>query len=138
MPLKLIIMSATLRVDDFANNIKLFPTIGGGLSDCMKAPYEDDVAEDECPGIRPGAPPVVNIESRQFPVTCHFARYTPEDYMKATLKKVCLNAFQSIYYMQNNLLTPLWLLFPWNSPHVADGYSLESRELRVLLSTINV
>ena len=44
-PLKLIIMSATLRVSDFTENPRLF---------------------------RNGPPPVVNVESRQFPVTIHF------------------------------------------------------------------
>lgn len=44
-PLKLIIMSATLRVSDFTENARLF---------------------------RSGPPPVINVESRQFPVTIHF------------------------------------------------------------------
>lgn len=62
-PLKLIIMSATLRVDDFVNNGKLFPN---------------------------KTPPVLKIESRQFPVTTSFAKRTElNDYIAAAYKKVC-------------------------------------------------
>ena len=62
-PLKLIIMSATLRVDDFAANIKLFPS----------------------------RPPVVKVEARQHPVTIHFAKQTSPDgdYVSEALKKAC-------------------------------------------------
>nr|CDS17524.1 ATP dependent RNA helicase DHX37 [Echinococcus granulosus] len=83
LPLKLIIMSATLRVEDFADNKRLFPTVKanpGGESKC-----DDD---DEREGQRPGAPPVLKVESRQFPVTCHFSRHTPDDYLKAAFRKV--------------------------------------------------
>ncbi|KAJ1735350.1 putative ATP-dependent RNA helicase DHR1 [Coemansia biformis] len=48
-PLKLIIMSATLRVDDFVKNTRLF-----------RAP-----------------PPVLNVQARQHPVRVHFSRRTP-------------------------------------------------------------
>ncbi|XP_051163184.1 probable ATP-dependent RNA helicase kurz [Leptopilina boulardi] len=58
-PLKMIIMSATLRVDDFVNNSKLFKI----------------------------KPPVINVESRQFPVTVHFNRRTDDDYVKEALRK---------------------------------------------------
>lgn len=60
-PLKLIIMSATLRVKDFTENTFLFPKV----------------------------PPVINIEARQFPVSTHFAKQTPSDYLSAAYKKVC-------------------------------------------------
>ncbi len=62
-PLKLVIMSATLRTEDFTNNRLLFKT----------------------------TPPVVNIEARQFPVTAHFQRKTPKEneYLKETYKKIC-------------------------------------------------
>jgi len=60
-PLKLVIMSATLRVDDFTNNTFLFP--------------------------RP--PPVINIEARQFPVTVQFSKRTPDNYLHAAYRKVC-------------------------------------------------
>ncbi|KAJ1505157.1 putative ATP-dependent RNA helicase DHR1, partial [Coelomomyces lativittatus] len=60
-PLKLILMSATLRVSDFTDNQKLFPT----------------------------SPPVIHIETRQFPVTLHFSRITPQDHVLEAFKKVC-------------------------------------------------
>ena len=58
--LKLIIMSATLRVGDFTNNINLFsPT-----------------------------PPIVKVETRQFPVTIHFSKRTPTDFVNEAFCKV--------------------------------------------------
>ena len=61
-PLKLIIMSATLRVSDFTSNAKLF---------------------------RQGPPPIVEIEGRQYPVTTHFARSTQRDYLEEIFAKIC-------------------------------------------------
>ena len=58
-PLRIIIMSATLRVDDFINNPKLFKV----------------------------KPPVINVEARQFSVTVHFNKRTNEDYIKEALRK---------------------------------------------------
>lgn len=61
LPLKLIIMSATLRVDDFATNHRLFPS----------------------------PPPVLRVEARQFPVTLHFSKRTVEgDYVREAIAKV--------------------------------------------------
>ncbi|CAM9656186.1 unnamed protein product [Chrysoparadoxa australica] len=61
-PLKLIIMSATLRTSDFTENEKLFP--------------------------RP--PPVITVASRQHPVTVHFNKRTEEyDYIGEAYAKVC-------------------------------------------------
>ena len=60
-PLKLVIMSATLRVEDFTHNTRLFKLV----------------------------PPVISVESRQFPVTIHFNKHTKEDYMDEAYKKVC-------------------------------------------------
>jgi ATP-dependent RNA helicase DHX37/DHR1 len=60
MPLKLIIMSATLRVQDFTENTRLFKEI----------------------------PPVINVESRQFPVSIHFNKHTYDDYLSEAYKKV--------------------------------------------------
>lgn len=60
-PLKLIIMSATLRVSDFLSNKLLF---------------------------RGGPPPVVQAEGRQYPVTVHFARRTERDYNEEIFRKV--------------------------------------------------
>ncbi|VDM57221.1 unnamed protein product [Angiostrongylus costaricensis] len=60
-PLKLIIMSATLRLEDFTHK-RLFPVL---------------------------EPKAVQVEARQFPVTVHFEKRTPDDYMAATFRKVC-------------------------------------------------
>lgn len=60
-PLKLVIMSATLRVDDFVQNQQLF-----------KLP-----------------PPLIEVKARQFPVTVHFNKKTPENYIDAAYDKVC-------------------------------------------------
>ncbi|KAG5445960.1 ATP-dependent RNA helicase dhx37, variant 2 [Clonorchis sinensis] len=57
-------MSATLRVSDFSENTRLFPASPNG------------------------PPPVIQVESRQFPVTCHFAKVTQPDYLKAAFRKV--------------------------------------------------
>lgn len=61
-PLKLVIMSATLRVEDFTSNQKMFPK----------------------------PPPVIQVPARQFPVTVHFsARTELLDYIGHAHKKVC-------------------------------------------------
>ena len=54
-------MSATLRVEDFTENRQLFKL----------------------------QPPVMKIESRQFPVSIHFNKHTYSDYMSEALRKVC-------------------------------------------------
>ena len=62
MPLKVIIMSATLEATAFLSNALLFPE----------------------------TPPVLNIPSRQFSVTIHFSKRTEvEDYETVALRKVC-------------------------------------------------
>ncbi|PVF97189.1 P-loop containing nucleoside triphosphate hydrolase protein [Serendipita vermifera] len=58
-PLRLIIMSATLRVADFAENATLFPT----------------------------PPPIIKIDARQHPVTIHFDRRTRHDYVTQAIRK---------------------------------------------------
>ncbi|KAK9844506.1 hypothetical protein WJX74_003358 [Apatococcus lobatus] len=61
-PLRLVIMSATLRTEDFVANRRLFPQ----------------------------TPPVVHVPARQFPVTVHFNRRTElHDYVGAAFAKVC-------------------------------------------------
>lgn len=60
-PLKLVIMSATLRISDFTQNPSLF---------------------------RHGPPPLVQAEGRQYPVTVHFARRTHRDYVEEAFRKV--------------------------------------------------
>lgn len=59
-PLKLIIMSATLRIDDMTKNPVLFST----------------------------PPPVIEVEGRQHPVTIHFARKTRHDYVEEAFRKI--------------------------------------------------
>ena len=61
-PLKLIIMSATLRIEDFVANRRLFPS----------------------------PPPLVSVPARQYPVTVHFSRRTElHDYVGVAFRKVC-------------------------------------------------
>ncbi|KAK4958624.1 putative ATP-dependent RNA helicase DHR1 [Elasticomyces elasticus] len=60
-PLKMVIMSATLRLEDFTRNERLF---------------------------RKGPPPIVEVEGRQFPVTMHFARKTQYTYVEEMFQKV--------------------------------------------------
>ncbi|PBP22784.1 DEAH-box RNA helicase [Diplocarpon rosae] len=59
-PLKLIIMSATLKVTDFTQNATLFST----------------------------PPPVLQAEGRQYPVVNHFARKTHHDYVEDAFRKI--------------------------------------------------
>lgn len=59
--LKLVIMSATLRIADFIDNQNLF---------------------------RHGAPPLLQAEGRQHPVTIHFARKTQRDYLDEAFHKI--------------------------------------------------
>ncbi|KAF2710668.1 DEAH-box RNA helicase-like protein [Pleomassaria siparia CBS 279.74] len=61
-PLKLVIMSATLRISDFTGNKRLF---------------------------RNTAPPLIKAEGRQFTVTTHFSRRTQRDYVEEAFQKVC-------------------------------------------------
>lgn len=61
-PLKLIIMSATLRISDFTENKNLF---------------------------RASPPPLLQAEGRQFPVSIHFARRTQRDYLEEAFRKLC-------------------------------------------------
>ncbi|POS86051.1 hypothetical protein EPUL_002179 [Erysiphe pulchra] len=60
-PLKFIIMSATIRIKDFTENTSLFAL----------------------------PPPVIEVEGRQFPVTCHFSRKTSYNYIEEAFKKIC-------------------------------------------------
>lgn len=60
-PLKLVIMSATLKVDDFKKNSFLFKI----------------------------EPPLISIDARQHKVTMQFSKRTPENYLKAAYQKVC-------------------------------------------------
>ncbi|CAM0138885.1 putative ATP-dependent RNA helicase DHR1 [Umbelopsis sp. WA50703] len=60
-PLRVVIMSATLRVTDFTQNMALFDT----------------------------PPPVIKVDARQYPVSIHFNKRTPEvDYVDEAYKKI--------------------------------------------------
>ncbi|KAK4290124.1 hypothetical protein Pmani_036961 [Petrolisthes manimaculis] len=61
-PLKLIIMSATLRIEDFTENNRLFKNF---------------------------KPPVMKVDSRMFEVTIHYNKRTTEDYVGEAYKKAC-------------------------------------------------
>lgn len=66
-PLRLIIMSATLRVKDFTENKTLFP-------------------KPVC---------TVNVEARQFPLTTFYSKITKDDYFTEALKK-CFKVHQKL------------------------------------------
>lgn len=95
-PLKLIVMSATLRVEDFTNNRQLF-----------KKP-----------------PPVMNVETRQFPVTIHFNKHTTDDYINEAYNKTVkihtklpeggILIFLTGQQEVNNLVRKLRKAFPYN------------------------
>lgn len=107
-PLKLIIMSATLRVEDFTKNVRLF-----------KDP-----------------PPVINVEARQFPVTVHFNKVTVDDYVRESMLKtikihtklpeggilVFLTGQQEVKY----LVRKLRKLFPFNKRSLNNVNNVES------------
>lgn len=64
-PLRVVIMSATLRVEDFKDNKRLFP-----------------------PSF--GTPPsLIKVNARQYPVTIHYSKVTKDDYVEEAFKKVC-------------------------------------------------
>ncbi|CAF4503188.1 unnamed protein product, partial [Rotaria sp. Silwood2] len=60
-PLRLVIMSATMRIEEFINNRHLFKL----------------------------KPKIINIDARQYPVTQHFNKHTPKNYINEVYKKVC-------------------------------------------------
>lgn len=61
MPLKLVIMSATIRIEDFTENPNLF----------KEKPF------------------LISVKSRQYKVEVKFSKVTPIDYVEAAYKKVC-------------------------------------------------
>lgn len=96
-PLKLIVMSATLRVEDFTKNKQLFKI----------------------------APPVLSVETRQFPVTIHFNKYTVDDYVTEAYNKAIkihtklpeggILIFLTGQQEVNNLVRKLRKAFPYKS-----------------------
>ncbi|KAI8805503.1 P-loop containing nucleoside triphosphate hydrolase protein [Cladochytrium replicatum] len=98
-PLKLVIMSATLRVEDFVGNDVLFPAHQGSqiLKVDSNVSNRDADSNDTTSGVkvegivtkREGKPPVVKVDGRQFKVTIHYNRRTPDiDYVKEAFAKV--------------------------------------------------
>lgn len=68
-PLKLVIMSATLKVEDFTENTRLFPKDENGVA---------------------RRPALVKVPGRTFPVSIHHSKVTELDnYEKAALNKAC-------------------------------------------------
>ena len=65
-PLRLVIMSATLRVQDFSNEALFSPL-----------------------------PPIVKVEARMFPVTNFFSKVTPEDYVTEAVSK-CIKIHKTL------------------------------------------
>ncbi|CAF4271178.1 unnamed protein product, partial [Adineta steineri] len=59
-PLRLVIMSATMRIEEFINNRHLFKL----------------------------KPKIINIDARQYPVTIHFNKQTPKNYIEEAYRKV--------------------------------------------------
>jgi len=113
-PLKVIIMSATLRVSDFTENSRMF-----------KVP-----------------PPVISVDSRQFPVTVHFNKRTHEDYMGEAFRKVCkihkqlpeggILVFLTGQQEVNTMVRKLKAMFPGKGEVVEEPADAESEMGKVL------
>ena len=83
-PLKLVVMSATLKVEDFTNNSRLFPRI-----------------EDK--------PALVTVPGRTYPVSIHHSKITElDDYGKLVARDIFLRA--SFYYQFDLTLLLQYLL----------------------------
>ncbi|CAH6718665.1 probable ATP-dependent RNA helicase DHR1 [[Candida] jaroonii] len=116
-PLKLIIMSATLRVSDFAENKTLF-----------KSP-----------------PPIVKVSARQYPVSTHFSRHTNYDYQEEAFKKVCkihqrlppggILIFLTGQNEITNMVKRLKAEFPF--PKKQSRFNKEEEDVKVLIDSKN-
>ncbi|KAK3540558.1 hypothetical protein QTP70_034306 [Hemibagrus guttatus] len=90
LPMKLLVMSATLRVEDFTENKRLFRTpppvikvlaISTILSALLFLEFQFQSISEGC---------TEQVEARQFPVTVHFNKRTPmEDYTAEAFRKTC-------------------------------------------------
>lgn len=92
-PLKLIIMSATLRVEDFTENLRLF----------KKSPPVVKVLEIFCFSTSEFVLDLINycflcficsihifqVQTRQFPVTTYFNKRTSDNYIRECFLKTC-------------------------------------------------
>ncbi|XP_046386112.1 probable ATP-dependent RNA helicase kurz [Ischnura elegans] len=96
-PMKLIVMSATLRLEDFTENPRLFRSV----------------------------PPVIKVESRQYPVSIHFNRRTAQNYVREAFLKTCkihsqlpeggILVFLTGQQEVNTVVRRLRKVFPWKS-----------------------
>lgn len=125
-PLKLIIMSATLRVEDFTENPRLF-----------KEPK----------------PPVIKVDARMFDVTLHYNKRTPEDYLGEAFKKACkihrqlpeggILIFLTGQQEVNSLVRKLRATFPmhaesrYNKQTDVSGYKRKKLQLKNMKKTVN-
>ena len=115
-PLKLVVMSATLRAEDFTQNTALF-----------KSP-----------------PPKISVEGRQFETECKFKRNTPDDYVAAALKKTAeihekepqggILVFLTGQQEVNNVVRKLRTLFP-SRRQTNDGGGGEEETLENVLKS---
>ncbi|XP_066602003.1 probable ATP-dependent RNA helicase kurz [Prorops nasuta] len=109
-PLKLVIMSATLRIEEFVENTRLFKI----------------------------KPPVITVDSRQFPVTIHFNRKTSADYVTDALRKAVkihtrlpeggILIFLTGQREVNSVVRKLRKAFPWKRYDSAKVNSIKSEE----------
>lgn len=115
--LKLIVMSATLRVEDFTQNRQLFKV----------------------------APPVLSVDTRQFPVTIHFNKRTADDYVKEAYNKTLkihsklpeggILIFLTGQQEVNNLVRKLRRAFPYRAPETKKGKGKNAIEAAKSLPT---
>ncbi|CCE64108.1 hypothetical protein TPHA_0G02710 [Tetrapisispora phaffii CBS 4417] len=118
--LKLIIMSATLRVSDFSENKTLFDH----------------------------SPPVVNVAARQFPVAVHFNRRTPYDYADEAFRKTCkihrklppgaILIFMTGQQEITQMVTKLRKEFPFPDKTKIKNYNVPVSEVRVNAKTTDL
>ncbi|KAG0222579.1 P-loop containing nucleoside triphosphate hydrolase protein [Mortierella sp. GBAus27b] len=95
-PLKLIIMSATLVIEEFTRNERLFGHVrrqkkankGGEEKDAKESSDEDDESHEEKPAK--DLVPVVSVDvKKSYGLTIHFNKRTPEvDYVTEAFKKI--------------------------------------------------
>lgn len=77
-PLKLIIMSATLRVEDFVENETLFPSASIPSTNLKThQPQPTPANSIIIPPKNPAKPPVLKIDGRQHKVVIHYNKKTP-------------------------------------------------------------
>ena len=103
-PLKLVIMSATLRVQDFTDNRRLFrvvpPVIQVWLCS-VKAAKVINIYFYSRKGDTNSAHFCIKVKARQHPIVTHHNKTTPSDYLGAAFKKVILSYYKLYSYCTN-------------------------------------